>query len=277
LVSAHSSGPSPLADAKGFVKEADESKPDFEFVTEYAAVLRVVRAQDLPPMDLNGKSDPYVVATIDGTTRRTRYIPTSLKCGSRTHIRSARVLHTPPTHLTLCVSCCVCACGVDCGPGFSPEWNEQFGFVLSSRPKNLTMKVFDYDAASKDDLIGECKLDLTPYLSPAKVPAAPAAAPDAKAAAAPAADAKAAPAPAAAAPAPAAAVGGAAGGAGPSGAAPAAANKIKTVFEDWIPLTNLCKKPARPSMLWIRFECHPITKARTPPPSRPHPLRCSRP
>lgn len=83
----------------------------------------VVKATNLAPTDLNGKSDPYIVVKIGEQVQdsKERYIPKQLN------------------------------------PVFGEVFEMTVAFPMETE---LTISIFDHDMVGKDDLIGETKLDL---------------------------------------------------------------------------------------------------------------------
>jgi len=86
--------------------------------------VRVVEARDLMPMDLNGKSDPYVVLKLGSMqTQRTNYVNSEL----------------------------------------NPVWNEVFTFDVDTGKELLELSVFDKDDFGSDDFLGAFALKLDGY------------------------------------------------------------------------------------------------------------------
>ncbi|CAI5732112.1 unnamed protein product [Peronospora destructor] len=96
---------------------------------QFAVNVYLYKCQDLIAADMNvvgGKSDPYVVFTLDGMTEKSSCIMNSL----------------------------------------NPQWSppEKFQFELDEWEKKfLIVQVFDYDRLSKDDLIGSAVIPLGIY------------------------------------------------------------------------------------------------------------------
>lgn len=82
--------------------------------------VRVIEGRDLMPMDMTGKSDPYVVLQLGKETFKTRYIAQDL----------------------------------------NPVWNEVFTFDVLTGQEQLNVQVFDYDEFGSDDFCGKCVLQL---------------------------------------------------------------------------------------------------------------------
>jgi Ca2+-dependent lipid-binding protein len=89
--------------------------------------VRVLDAYDLPAMDINGKSDPYVTLRLRHRAerrQRTRIIKRSL----------------------------------------APTWNEDFRFPIRSLSTDiLGLKLYDYDAIGRDDKIGSAELPVAGF------------------------------------------------------------------------------------------------------------------
>lgn len=85
--------------------------------------LRILEAMGVPPMDLNGHADPYVVVTL-----------------------GAKSLKTTVKKFTL-----------------APKWNETFRLLVhkDEAAYDLEFSLWDWDYASKDDYIGSAKLSLS--------------------------------------------------------------------------------------------------------------------
>jgi len=83
--------------------------------------VRVIKAQNLPAADLNGKSDPYAVVKCEKKKFKTKVIKKMLE----------------------------------------PEWNESFSFPASSQAKTVCVQVFDKDLLKPDDALGKMEIDLT--------------------------------------------------------------------------------------------------------------------
>ena len=100
-----------------------------ERINEYGldadAVLsvRVVEGRDLMPMDITGKSDPYVVMQLGKETFKTKYIAQTL----------------------------------------NPVWNEIFTFDVETGREFLDIKVYDFDEFGSDDFCGKFSLDLNDF------------------------------------------------------------------------------------------------------------------
>jgi len=90
-------------------------------------IINVIKAVDLPKMDLNGKADPYVL----------------VKLGPTNIWRSQTKLKTR-----------------------QPVWNETMKYLIreSERTFNIDLEVWDYDKLTQDDFAGTCRLDLAPLL-----------------------------------------------------------------------------------------------------------------
>lgn len=76
--------------------------------------ITVVKGVQLKSMDLNGKSDPYVIIEYANIKKRTKTISKNL----------------------------------------NPEWNEKFEIDLANLDEPILFKFFDYDILTKDDEIG---------------------------------------------------------------------------------------------------------------------------
>ena len=83
--------------------------------------VKVKEAKGIPAADSNGKSDPYVVLTINAQKKKTKIIEKTLE----------------------------------------PKWYEEFRFDIDdSKPSVLRLEVFDHDKFSKDDSLGHFELNL---------------------------------------------------------------------------------------------------------------------
>lgn len=86
--------------------------------------VRVVEARDLMPMDLNGKSDPYVVLKFGARqSQKTNYINSDL----------------------------------------NPVWNEVFTFDVESGKEELEVIAYDRDDFGKDDFLGRFRITMDEY------------------------------------------------------------------------------------------------------------------
>ena len=83
--------------------------------------LGLMRANNLPKMDMTGKADPYVTFDI---------------LGHKQH-KSKTIKNT-----------------------LDPEWKEEFVFDITDDKSELVLKVWDWDRMSKDECIGEARLRL---------------------------------------------------------------------------------------------------------------------
>jgi len=86
--------------------------------------VRVVEARDLMPMDLNGKSDPYVV----------------LKFGARQQQKTNYI-----------------------NSDLNPVWNEVFTFDVESGKEDIEVIAYDKDDFGKDDFLGRFRITLDDY------------------------------------------------------------------------------------------------------------------
>ncbi|XP_051887398.1 fer-1-like protein 4 isoform X2 [Pristis pectinata] len=110
---------------------SDEVESDFKILqgkptnrpVKVLVRVYVVKATNLAPTDLNGKSDPYIVVKISEQVQdsKERYIPKQLN------------------------------------PVFGEVFEMTVAFPMETE---LTVSIFDHDMVGKDDLIGETKLDL---------------------------------------------------------------------------------------------------------------------
>ena len=96
-----------------------------EYGLDVDAILqvRVVEGRDIMPMDITGKSDPYVVMQLGKETFKTKYIKQEL----------------------------------------NPVWNEIFSFDVTTGREILDIKVFDFDEFGSDDFCGKFALDLNDF------------------------------------------------------------------------------------------------------------------
>jgi len=85
--------------------------------------VKAVEARDLLPMDMNGSSDPYVVARVGSQEGKTNYITTDL----------------------------------------NPVWNEVLNFDIESGQEILQVEVWDHDDIGKDDFEGHFQRDLSQF------------------------------------------------------------------------------------------------------------------
>ncbi|KAJ8767782.1 hypothetical protein K2173_020722 [Erythroxylum novogranatense] len=102
-------------------KDITEKKRDV--IIRGVLSVTVISAEDLPPADLMGKADPYVVLTMkkSGTKKKTRVVNDSL----------------------------------------NPEWNQTFDFVVEDGLHDmLILEIWDHDTFGKD-YMGRCILTLT--------------------------------------------------------------------------------------------------------------------
>ncbi|KAK9868031.1 hypothetical protein WJX84_002145 [Apatococcus fuscideae] len=77
-------------------------------------LVRLMKAQDLPPADNNGKSDPYVIFKIDGREQRSTIKPQCLEA----------------------------------------TWDEKFEWMKVQSDDVLTVEVYDHDAFTEDEMMG---------------------------------------------------------------------------------------------------------------------------
>ena len=82
--------------------------------------VKVKEAKGIPAADSNGKSDPYVVLTINAQKKKTKIIEKTLE----------------------------------------PKWYEEFRFDIDDSQHVLRFEVFDHDKFSKDDSLGHYELNL---------------------------------------------------------------------------------------------------------------------
>jgi Ca2+-dependent lipid-binding protein len=85
--------------------------------------IRVVEGRDLMPMDITGKSDPYVVMQLGKETFKTKYIAQEL----------------------------------------NPVWNEIFTFDVTTGREILDVKVYNHGEFGSDDFCGKFSLDLNEF------------------------------------------------------------------------------------------------------------------
>eukprot|EP00829_Urostomides_striatus_P010690 TRINITY_DN2539_c0_g1_i1.p1 TRINITY_DN2539_c0_g1~~TRINITY_DN2539_c0_g1_i1.p1 ORF type:complete len:295 (+),score=88.38 TRINITY_DN2539_c0_g1_i1:63-947(+) len=80
----------------------------------------VKEAKNLPPMDVNGLSDPYTIVTYASQAAKTRIIKNTL----------------------------------------NPNWNEVFSFTVIDEKEKIHVAVWDEDTIKKDDFEGTCELEI---------------------------------------------------------------------------------------------------------------------
>jgi len=85
--------------------------------------VRVVEARDVMPMDINGKSDPYVILRFANQQVKTNFIKNEL----------------------------------------NPVWNEIFTFDVDSGKEVLEVVAFDKDDFGSDDFLGHFAITLERY------------------------------------------------------------------------------------------------------------------
>ncbi|KAK7340171.1 hypothetical protein VNO77_20866 [Canavalia gladiata] len=56
------------------------------------------------------------------------------------------------------------------GAGSNPSWNESFLFTVSDAASELKLRLFDKDTLTKDDFLGEVKIDLEPVFDVGAIP-----------------------------------------------------------------------------------------------------------
>lgn len=84
-------------------------------------VVRVIEARNLPSMDLNGSSDPYVRLQLGRNRFRTKVVKKSL----------------------------------------NPLWHEEFTFWVEDLSEDLVVSVLDEDRYFNDDFVGQLKLPVS--------------------------------------------------------------------------------------------------------------------
>lgn len=87
----------------------------------YALHIKVIEAKNLKAADLNGFSDPYVKLSVDKKEHKTKIIKKTL----------------------------------------NPEWNEMFQIDGVATNSVLSLKIYDWDRLSKDELLGSVDIDLS--------------------------------------------------------------------------------------------------------------------
>lgn len=83
--------------------------------------VKVIEARNLPAMDLNGFSDPYVRLQVGRNRFRTKVVK---KC-------------------------------------LNPSWNEEFGFWVEDLSEELAIYVLDEDKYFNDDFLGQLKVPIS--------------------------------------------------------------------------------------------------------------------
>lgn len=83
--------------------------------------VRVIEARNLPAMDLNGFSDPYVRLQLGKQRTRTKVVKKSL----------------------------------------NPQWGEEFGFRVEDLKEELLVSVLDEDKYFNDDFVGQLKVPVS--------------------------------------------------------------------------------------------------------------------
>lgn len=92
------------------------------FVLERGTVdIFIKSGNNLPALDFNGKSDPFVKITVGNTTQSTKVIYKTL----------------------------------------SPTWNENFKFNVTPNDRFINIKAYDWDLLTTNDYMGEITIDLT--------------------------------------------------------------------------------------------------------------------
>lgn len=84
-------------------------------------VVRVIEAQNLPPTDPNGLSDPYVRLQLGKQRYKTKVIKKSL----------------------------------------NPRWDEEFSFRVDDLNEELVVSVMDEDKFFNDDFVGQLKVPMS--------------------------------------------------------------------------------------------------------------------
>lgn len=84
-------------------------------------LVRVIEARNLPAMDLNGLSDPYVRLQLGKQKARTKVVKKSL----------------------------------------DPLWDEEFGFRVDDLNEELLVSVLDEDKYFNDDFVGQLKVPVS--------------------------------------------------------------------------------------------------------------------
>lgn len=84
-------------------------------------LVRVIEARNLPAMDLNGFSDPYVKLQLGKQKGRTKVVKKNL----------------------------------------NPQWGEEFGFEVDNLNEELLFSVLDEDKYTNDDFVGQLKMPVS--------------------------------------------------------------------------------------------------------------------
>lgn len=84
-------------------------------------VVRVIEARNLPAMDLNGLSDPYVRLQLGRNRFRTKVVKKSL----------------------------------------NPSWGEEFSFWVEDLSEDLVVSVLDEDKYFNDDFVGQLRVPVS--------------------------------------------------------------------------------------------------------------------
>ncbi|XP_061349584.1 16 kDa phloem protein 2-like [Gastrolobium bilobum] len=56
------------------------------------------------------------------------------------------------------------------GAGSNPSWNESFLFTVSDNVSELNLRLMDKDTFTKDDFLGEAKINLEPVFAEGSIP-----------------------------------------------------------------------------------------------------------
>jgi len=98
----------------------EDNKNDEDYLILYFVHLDIISGHDLRDADVIGKSDPFVEAVINGLTRSTPVIQDNL----------------------------------------NPVWNSSFAYFVQKQPDLVDFHLFDEDDNSKNDSLGDSKLEL---------------------------------------------------------------------------------------------------------------------